>query len=211
MWSGQYGEVSVVKVDDRPSLFVGYIHKGHKRFEVIPEPQYGSLLKKLLLEKKVHPGAIFISQMTLVHWIDPDYHKGRKDVNIYDFWKEIENLKSPDAYYKPLPLKKEVKKETPKSNYGYISPDGRYFQCDYYGHSSLEREIVGKLEKIDNPQQYLYDHRWLCIYHDPFGRGQYAIAMGSRKHMTNEQLAMLDRLKIPHTSHGFQDYLLGDE
>lgn len=193
--------------DERPSIFVGWVHKGHKRFEVIPESQYGSLLRKLLLEKHVHPGSIFISKMTLVHWIDADYHNGNKHVSVYSFWKEIENLNSPDAYYKPLPLKHEATREEPKDNYGYISPDGRYFQCNYWGHASLEREIVGNLEKIDNPQQYLYDKGWLCIYHDPFGKGKYAIAMGKRHSMTDAQLKMLMRLKIPTNSYGFQDYM----
>lgn len=195
--------------DERPSLFVGWIHKGKKQFEVIPESKYESLLKKLFFEKGVHPGAVFISKMTLCHWIDADYHKGKKHVNIYDFYKQLAEINEPKCEYKQLDLKSTPKKDTP--NYGYISPDGRYFKCDYYGHSSLEREIVGKFQEIDNPQQYLYDNGWLCIYHDPFNKGTYAIAMGRRKSMTNEQLKMLDRLKIPHNSHGFQDYLLGEE
>ena len=198
-----------MKQKERPSLFVGWIHKGRKSFEIIPESQYGSLLRKLLLEKHVHPGAIFISKMTICHWIDPNYHKGRKDVSVYSFWDEINNLNSPDAYYKEPKLKKEVKPSETK--YGYISPDGRYFQCEYFGHSALERKIVGELEEVDNPQQYLLDKGWLCIYHNPFGHGQYAISMGHKKHMTNEQLHRLEILKIPHTSCGFQEYLLGDE
>lgn len=198
-----------MKQKERPSLFVGWIHKGRKSFEIIPESQYVALLEKLLLEKHVHPGAIFISKMTICHWIDDKYHKGCKHVNIYNFWDEINNLDSPDAYYKAPSLKKKPKPSG--SKYGYISPDGRYFQCEYFGHASLEREIVGELEEVDNPQQYLYDKGWLCIYHDPFGHGQYAIAMGHKKHMTNEQLHRLDVLKIPHTSRGFQEYLLGDE
>ena len=194
---------------ERPSLFVGWVHKGRKSFEVIPESQYGALLTKLLIEKKVHPGAVFISKMSICHWIDPKYHKGCKGVSVYSFWDEINNLDSPDAYYKEPKLKKEVK--VPEAKYGYIAPDGRYFQCKYFGHSDLERKIVGELEEVDNPQEYLYDKGWLCIYHDPFGKGQYAIAMGYRKHMTDAQLKRLDALKIPHTSHGFQQYLLGDE
>lgn len=198
-----------MKNKERPSLFVGWVHKGRKSFEIIPESQYVLLLEKLLLEKRVHPGAIFISKMTICHWIDDKYHKGCKHVNIYDFWDEINNLDSPDAYYKEPNLKKKPKPSG--SKYGYISPDGRYFQCEYFGHASLEREIVGKLEDINNPQEYLYDKGWLCIYHDPFNHGQYAIAMGYKKHMTDKQLHMLDMLKIPHTSQGFQKYLLGDE
>lgn len=198
-----------MKQKERPSIFVGWVHKGRKSFEVIPESQYRSLLEKLLIEKNVHPGAIFISKMTLCHWIDGKYHKGDKHVSVYSFWDEINNLDSPDAYYKEPNLKKELK--PPSSKYGYISPDGRYFHCEYFGHASLERKIVGKLEDVNNPQEYLYSKGWLCIYHDPFNNGQYAIAMGHRKHMTNEQLHMLDVLKIPHTSHGFQKYLLGDE
>ena len=199
----------MVKQDERPSLFVGWIHRGKKQFEVIPESKYKSLLEKLFFEKGVHPGAVFISKMTLCHWIDPNYHKGNKHVNIYDFYKQLDEIKEPKCEYKQLDLKSTPKKDTP--NYGYISPDGRYFKCDYYGHSTLEREIVGKLTPISNPQQYLYDNGWLCIYHDPFNKGTYAIAMGRKKHMTNEQLNMLDRLKIPHNSYGFQNYLLGDE
>jgi len=198
-----------MKQKERPSLFVGWVHKGRKSFEIIPESQYGSLLEKLLLEKRVHPGAIFISKMTLCHWIDSKYHKGDKHVSVYTFWDEINNINSPDAYYKEPKLKRESKPSD--SKYGYISPDGRYFHCEYFGHSTLEREIVGKLEKIDRPQEYLYDKGWLCIYCDPFHGGQYAIAMGRKKHMTDEQLRMLDTLKIPHNSYGFQKYLLGDE
>ena len=198
-----------MKQKERPSIFVGWVHKGRKSFEVVPESQYGSLLKKLLLEKGVHPGAIFISKMTLCHWIDANYHKGDKHISIYSFWDEINNIGDPNSYYKPPALKKEYKPSDTK--YGYISPDGRYFHCEYFGHSTLEREIVGKLERIDNPQQYLYDHGWLCIYHDPCNRGTYAIAMGRKQHMTNEQLHMLDVLKIPHNSYGFQDYLLGED
>lgn len=193
---------------ERPSIFVGWVHKGIKSFEVVPKSQYGTLLEKLLLEKGVHPGAIFISKMTLCHWIAEDYHNGYKTVNIYDFWDELNNIGDARTTYKKPKLKEEPKKSD--SKYGYISPDGRYFQCEYYGHSALEREIVGKLEKIDNPQQYLYDKGWLCIYHDPFACGSYAIQMGHKKSMTNEQLKMLDMLKIPHTSRGFQDHLLGD-
>lgn len=198
-----------MKQKERPSLFVGWVHKGRKSFEVIPESQYGALLRKLLLEKKVHPGAVFISKMSICHWIDSNYHKGCKGVSVYSFWDEINNLNSPDAYYKEPQLKKEPKPSD--SKYGYISPDGRYFQCEYFGHSALERKIVGELEEVNDPQQYLLDKGWLCIYHNPFGHGQYAISMGHKKHMTNEQLHRLDVLKIPHTSRGFQEYLLGDE
>ena len=194
---------------ERPSIFVGWVHKGRKSFEVIPESQYKALLEKLLLEKGVHPGAIFISKMTICHWIDGDYHNGNKHINIYDFWDELNNIGDVRTTYKKPNLKAEPKKSD--SKYGYISPDGRYFQCEYFGHSTLEREIVGKLEQIDNPQQYLYDKGWLCIYHDPFNRGTYAIQMGYKKTMTNEQLHTLDVLKIPHTSRGFQKYLLGEE
>lgn len=97
-----------MKTKERPSLFVGWVHKGRKSFEVIPESQYGALLEKLLLEKHVHPGAIFISKMSICHWIDPNYHKGCKGVSVYSFWDEINNLDSPDAYYKEPKLKRKL-------------------------------------------------------------------------------------------------------
>lgn len=197
------------ETNERPSIFVGWVHKGKKEFEVIPESKYESLLKHLFFEKGVHPGAVFISKMTICNWISPKFHKGCKSVNIYKFYEQLAEINDPVCEYKEPNLKSIPKKESP--NYGYVSPDGRYFHCDYWGHASLEREIVGEVEKIDNPQQYLYNKGWLCIYHDPFNKGTYAIAMGRKQHMTNEQLHMLDVLKIPHNSYGFQDYLLGEE
>ena len=199
----------MAKRKEKPDLFVGWVHKGKTSFEVIPSSMYEGLLQKLLVDKGIHPGAIFISQMTVCHWIAPKYHKGKKTVWIGDFWDEINGINSPAAYYEEP--KYSVEKKTAETKYGYISPDGRYFQCEYFGHSSLAREIVGKLEKIDDPAEYLYSRGWLCIYHDPFNRGNYAIAMGFRQHMTEAQLKMLDMLEIPHSSYNFQRYLLGEE
>ena len=199
----------MVENKERPGLFVGWVHNGEHSFEVIPTSMYGELLRKLMLDEGVHPGAIFISKMTMCNWIAPEFHKGCRQVWLGEFWKELNNIGSPEAYYEK-PKYKEEKRE-PETKYGYISPDGRYFHCEYFGHSALEREIVGKLEKIDNPQEYLYEKGWLCIYHDPFGKGTYAIAMGYKKHMTDAQLKMLERLQIPYTSSGFEKYLLGDE
>lgn len=194
---------------ERPSIFIGWVHKGRKNFEVIPESKVESLLKKLFFEKGVHPGAVFISKMTICNWISPKFHKGCKSVNIYKFYEQLAEINDPVCEYKEPNLKSIPKKESP--NYGYVSPDGRYFHCDYWGHASLEREIVGEVEKIDNPQQYLYDKGWLCIYHDPFAKGTYAVQMGYKKSMTNAQVKTLERLKIPSNSRGYQNYLLGDE
>ncbi len=193
---------------ERPSIFVGWVHKGKKQFEVIPESKYKPLLEKLFFEMGVHPGAVFISKMTIVHWVDPNYHKGCKNVCIYDFYKELNGINDPSCYYKEPDLKREAKPVT--RNYGYVSPDGRYYHCDYYGHSSLEREIVGHLEDIENPQQYLYEKGWLCIYNDPYNHGTYAVQMGYGKKMTDRQLKTLQRLEIPTTSKGFKECLLGD-
>ena len=194
---------------EKPGIFVGWVHNGEKSFEVIPTSMYGDLLRKLMLEQGVHPGAIFISKMALCDWVDPSSHKGCRCVWLSEFWDEINNIDSPEAYYEKPKYKEEKRK--PETKYGYISQDGRYFHCEYFGHSALEREIVGKLEKIDNQQQYLYEKGWLCIYNDPFAKGTYAIAMGYKKHMTDEQLKMFDLLQIPHHSTGFQKYLLGEE
>ena len=194
---------------ERPEIFIGWVHKGRKNFEVIPESKVEDLLKKLFFEKHVHPGAVFMSKMTICNWLSPKFHKGCRQVNIYKFYDQLAEINDPVAEYKQMDLKSTPKEERPK--YGYISPDGRYFQCDYYGHSTLEREIVGKLEHIDNPQQYLYERGWLCIYHDPFATGTYAIQMGYKKSMTDAQLKMLDVLKILHNCRGFQEYLLGED
>lgn len=195
------------KNKERPEIFIGWVHKGRKNFEVIPESKVESLLKKLFFEKGVHPGAVFMSKMTIVKWLSPQFHRGRNDVNIYKFYEQLAEINDPNCYYKEPNLKSTPRKSETK--YGYVSPDGRYFHCEYFGHSTLEREIVGKLEEVSNPQQYLYDKGWLCIYHDPFHNGTYAVQMGYRKKMTDEQLKTLERLGIPSHSRGFQDCLLG--
>lgn len=135
---------------ERPEIFVGWVHRGRGYFEVIPKSQLESLLTKLQ-GKGVHPGTIFISKMTIVHWLCDDFHKGLSDVSVYKFYEQLKEINDPKAYYKPPKLESKQPEKDTSPNYGYVSPNGRYFKCKYSGHSSLAKDIVGEVIDTTDP------------------------------------------------------------
>ena len=177
---------------ERPGIFVGWVHNGEKSFEVIPKTMYGDLLYKLMMEDGVHPGAIFISKMTMCNWVAPDYHKGCRQVWLGDFWDEINNIDSPAAYYeKP---KYKVEKRQPETKYGWLAPDGRFFRCGYGGHSNLADKIVGDIEYVANPERLLEEKGWAKVLTGGSFNKTYAIGMGYDRKLTDAQLKELERM-----------------
>ena len=140
-------------MSNKPSVFIGWRHNGINSFEVVSTAQFKPFLEKLVIEEGVNVASIFISKMAMCNWLTPDSHKGCRQVQVQNFYDEINGTGNPSDYHGP-----DVSPQPKKSDskYGYIRPDGKYFQCEYFGHSALERELVGKLEDIDDPQAYLF-------------------------------------------------------
>ena len=79
---------------------------------------------------------------------------------------------------------------------GWLAPDGRFFGCDYGEHKSLARRIVGEIQDISDPEQYLEGLGWAKIMRGLGTWKQYAIGMGVDKKLTNVQLHTLQRMGL---------------
>jgi hypothetical protein len=79
----------------------------------------------------------------------------------------------------------------PTTKYGWIAPDGRFFRCDYGGHSNLADKIVGEIQHVRNPERHLEDLGWAKILHGGSTGKVYAIGMGLDKKLTDAQLKTL--------------------
>lgn len=197
------------KKHDWPQFVVAWRTKnGRNQWEAVSREKFGPFVYWLETEKKVPKASIHFHQLTIAHWLYPELHKGCKTVWLKDIYTEIFGDK--EGTYIP-PQVQPVKKEQDTSpNYGYISPEGEYYKCAYGGHRDLEDELVGKMNRYNNAQKILFDAGWLCIYHDPFAHGSYAIMMGNKKEITDRQLKCLERLNVPSTCRGFAEHLGGE-
>ena len=88
-----------------------------------------------------------------------------------------------------------------------MSPDGRYFHCEYGGHAELARKIVGSIQIVDNAQDHLETLGWLAIYKDPLQNRKYAVGMGIDKILTDEQAKTLIRIGLPTNTPGMKNIL----
>lgn len=102
-------------------------------------------------------------------------------------------------HYEPSPDDKIVEAESfddldysyllnPKSEYGWVSPDGRFYGCDYHQHETIADHI------LHMPGSELERKGWVKIYMDSFKRTKDWWCM---KYLTEYQKATLEK-------HGFK-------
>lgn len=185
---------------DIPRYFVMWRHNDENHWEAVSKEKFSPLCEKLLNEG-INPASMFISAGDITHWIFPNYHKGKKQLWMAELYREINGTSVPSDYSGPRVKPREQPKQS-DALYGYISPDGRYFHCEYVGHSALARKIVGKLYDVNDASRFLEDNGWLVIYHDPFHIGQYNVGMGLNKVMTDQQLATIEKSAFPPIPEG---------
>ena len=175
----------------KPNWFVLYRHNNTNYWEAIAEGQMEGFLEKLM-KQGVNLAIVMISQGLMVYWAFPSFHNDLKMVRLSTLYEEIEGSNK-KSNYTPVDV---PTKSREISYYGYISPDGRYFQCNYGDHSTLARQIVGELENIKNPTKYLEDKNWAVIYKDPINNKPYSIFLSYNHKLTNEQVKVINSLPI---------------
>ena len=186
---------------EKPRWLIMWRHNGVNYWEAVPDNKMDAFIEKLLLVDRVNPATIFMGMGMMMNWMFPSYHKELRSVWIKDIYEEINGTSNPSDYKGP-DVEERAKEKKIKSKYGFISPDGRYFQCDYEGHYTLAKEIVGSLEKVNNPQKHLEELGWLVIYRDPTHIGTYSVSMKYGKKITDEQLKTLQGIGLPDNING---------
>lgn len=100
-----------------------------------------------------------------------------------------------------VPITKKV-----ETKYGWISPDGRFFGCDYGGHSSLAADIVGEIQYVRDPERHLEDLGWMKVLNGCGTGRRYSVGMGEGKCITDEQIKTLERMGLSE-AYGVSAYL----
>ena len=169
---------------------------GERKWEAVKKGQVEGFLKKLIEDYGVHPATVMCAYAPILfHWVWKEYHR-ISDVNFHKINEEIYGTE-PAELSKHKPVDVPIKKEKPEIKYGWLSPDGRFFGCDYGGHSNLADKIVGSVQYIANPERHLEDIGWAKILSGNRCLGkQYAIGMGIDKKLTDAQLKTLQRMKL---------------
>lgn len=164
---------------------------GKRCWEAVREDQYAGFLEQLL-NRGVNPATVMVAYAPIFfHWVWKKFHKGLSDVYFQKINEEIYGTE-PVEESKHKPVNVPITKKT-ETKFGWIAPDGRYFRCDYGGHSSLAREIVGEIQYIADPEQHLEGLGWAKVFSGTGTGKRYTVGMGAKKKLTDAQLRMLKR------------------
>lgn len=177
-------------------VFLWEDQNGRRCWEAVEKGQTEGFLKKLLSDG-VHPATIMCAFSPIFfHWVFPTYHRGLSDVHFQNINDDIYGTAPVEKKHEPVNV--PIEKPQPPKKFGWIAPDGRYFQCDYGGHSHLATKIVGEMESVLNPERHLEDHGWAKIFRPVETRERYAVGMGMKQKLTNAQVKTLQRMGLDH-------------
>lgn len=164
---------------------------GERKWEVVKDRQMEGFVEKLLTDG-VHPATVMCcSHPIFFHWVWPKFHGGLSDVSFNRINEDIYGTEPIESNHKPVDVPVTPAPITTK--YGWIAPDGRYFKCDYGGHSHLAGKIVGEIQNIRNPERHLEELGWAKVLHGGSSGKRYAIGMDLEKKLTDAQLKTLKR------------------
>lgn len=160
------------------------------------------VIMNLLLNEKVDKHSIFIIPVCGVPfgaiWLWTKTH-GKSKCNLYNFFEEY-NIKQPniEQYEEAKQIADECKEERYEkqhSKYGFISPSGEYYSCQFEGHHHLAYEICFGQFETNNPERCLEEHGWCKIYR-PLGSRQYDIYLANNYILTEAQFKVLQSLGL---------------
>lgn len=89
----------------------------------------------------------------------------------------------------------DIEKERVETKYGWISPSGKYFHCEYQGHVDLADKICFGLVDTVNAERYLEEHGWCKIY-KPLFSDEYDVYVGGNYVLTDAQIKTLIKMKL---------------
>lgn len=167
---------------------------GKRRWEAVIEDQMAGFLEKILLEG-VNPATVIMGYSPILfHWVWKKYHGGLSDVYFQKINEEIYG-REPTQESKHEPVNVPIYKKL-EAKYGWVAPDGRFFGCNYGGHSSLAGRIVGEIQYVYDPERYLEDLGWAKVLSGRYAGRQYVIGMGEGKKLADAQLKTLEQMGL---------------
>lgn len=198
---------------DRNNL-VCYEENNVKKWEMVKDQDRDVFLMNLLANKSVNKHTIFvIPECGILSgiWLWSESHKSSR-VDFFHFHDDYGCV-----YEKPQPANTQVDtvakdiedSRGPSTKYGWISPDGRYFHCNFQEHAALADRICFGVIQTSNAEHYLEEHGWCKIY-KPLLHDTYRIYTGGRGIVTKAQFETLKKLELSNIS-GLHDLYVLEE
>lgn len=173
-------------------LFLWENPDGERKWEAVKKTETMGFLEKIINDG-VHPATILCEWNPLMfHWLFPEYHKDVSSVTFRKVNEEIYGTAPIKSSHKPVDV--APNKPAPVFKWGWLAPDGRFFRCDYGGHSHLADKICGEIQKIVNPERHLEEIGWAKILSGGATGKRYAIGMGIDKKLTDAQIKTLQSM-----------------
>lgn len=165
---------------------------GQNLWEMLKDEDRNAFCYNLLVNDAVDKHTIFIIPTTAVLggiWLWYQTHKSNR-VDFYNFFEDFgTKYKIPEVLEESKEILEEVKAKTsPDTKYGWISPEGAYFHCEYQGHINLADKICFGIVDTNNAEQYLEDKGWCKIF-KPLGDRKYTVYVKDK--LTDAQLKTL--------------------
>ena len=134
---------------------------GKKKWEMVRKKDSNDFLLELMQNPDVAQRTIFIIPIIMTEgiWLFPKFHKSNR-VDFYHFFEDYGTpYTRPEVSERTAQIVNEIKaKRGPETKYGFVSPDGRYFHCDYQGHGALADNICFGMVDTNSSERYLQDH-----------------------------------------------------
>lgn len=186
-------------------VFLWEALNGDRCWEAVSGEQATGFLQRLLDEGVYPATGMVVYAPIFFYWVWKQFHRGLSDVHFQTVNTEIYRTEPvPEAAHKSIDAPAEKKKPEPKL--GWIAPDGRFFGCEYGGHASLARRIVGEMQDIRDPERHLENLGWAKIFKGLETREHYSIGMGEKQKLTEKQVAVLQRMRLDNV-YGLSKFL----
>ena len=171
-----------------------------RQWDMVEESEWKSFAVNLLLDPTVKNGTIFqvpVSAIIGGIWLDRNSHKSNS-VDFYHFTDDYgTTYEKPDITEtaKKVADEQDREQEAKYGKYGWISPEGRYFNCNYQGHTNLADRICFGITETNNAELYLEEHGWCKIYKSLF-ENNYHVYVGPDYVITDAQMKKLIELGL---------------
>lgn len=185
---------------------------GIKKWEMIKKKDVNAFILNLMSDTSVDNNSVFVIPTNGIFagiWLVPETHRSRR-VDFYNFYKDFGIIyKAPDVNKTNQKiLANHEDKYGDNTKYGWISPEGRYFHCDYQGHIALADKICFGMTDALNSERYLEEHGW-CKVFKPLGDRRYSVYVGDKYTITDAQMKTLIDLGLDH-AYGLSEMLCGE-
>lgn len=178
---------------------------GTAKWDVYSSANELNAILKTLFDQNVDPAKMMLAG-DMLSWPFPSLHQKRQTVRRSDLLR----IKQNDIVSEQKPQTKEAKDRTDlgEKELGWISPDGRFFPCEYGGHFEKARNIVGYMQPIEDASLFLEKNGWAAVYKNPMGGKSLAIGMGkNHQRLTDRQIQTLQEFSLAGKIDNLFDYL----